>query len=284
MRIRVMTEQDVPAGLRLNTLAGWNQTSRDWLCFIKESPSGCFVMEVEGKVVGTAATICYEGRFAWIGMVLVDPEYRKMGIGTQLLHKTIEYLDAANVSTIKLDATPLGKPLYEKLGFITEYEIERWVLKRAQRDDSIAHEAVHRGMISEQFEAVLELDKKVFGADRSALLGSLRERFPELAIVLQRDGLVEGYAFGRQGLFADHLGPWMARNRSAAEAILQTFLRQSSREIILVDCLRSNSVVLELVGSEGFQLSRPLTRMLRGPNVHAGKPELLCGICGPEFG
>jgi len=25
MRIRVMTKQDIPAGLRLNTLSGWNQ-------------------------------------------------------------------------------------------------------------------------------------------------------------------------------------------------------------------------------------------------------------------
>ena len=130
MRIRVMTEQDIPAGLRLNTLSGWNQTSADWERFLASSPQGCFVMEDGTKVVGTAATICYENRFAWIGMVLVDPEYRKQGIGTQLLNKSIEHLDHSNISTIKLDATPLGKPLYAKLGFVNEFEIERWVLKR----------------------------------------------------------------------------------------------------------------------------------------------------------
>src|SRR6267154_4381650 len=130
MRIRVMTKQDIPAGLRLNTLSGWNQTSADWERFLASSPQGCFVMEDSNNVVGTAATICYENRFAWIGMVLVDPQYRKQGIGTQLLNKTIEHLDHANISTIKLDATPLGKPLYAKLGFVNEFEIERWVLKR----------------------------------------------------------------------------------------------------------------------------------------------------------
>ena len=88
-------------------------------------------MEDDGKIVGTAATLSYENRFAWIGMVLVDPDYRNRGIGTSLLQRTIEYLDAAGIPTLKLDATPAGKPLYEKLGFVSEYEIDRWILKRS---------------------------------------------------------------------------------------------------------------------------------------------------------
>src|SRR5262249_51209997 len=79
MRLRVMTESDLASGVRLNTLAGWNQTAGDWSRFLARSPRGCFVVEDGTKVVGTATTVCYEDRFAWIGMVLVDPEYRKQG-------------------------------------------------------------------------------------------------------------------------------------------------------------------------------------------------------------
>src|ERR1700752_2952423 len=130
MRLRVMNEQDVPGGLRLNTLSGWNQTAADWRRLLKNSPRGGFVMEHDCTVVGTATTINYESRFARIGMVLVDPEYRKQGIGTALLEKTIEYLEMSRIATMKLDATPQGKPIYTKLGFVEEYEIERWMLKR----------------------------------------------------------------------------------------------------------------------------------------------------------
>src|ERR1700753_4315332 len=87
-------------------------------------------MKDAGKIVGTAATLPYEDKFAWIGMVLVDPDYRNRGIGTTLLHRAVEYLDGAGIETLKLDATTAGKPLYEKIGFVTEYEIDRWVLKR----------------------------------------------------------------------------------------------------------------------------------------------------------
>src|ERR1700759_151747 len=135
MQLRVMRAQDILGGLRLNTIVGWNQTAADWTRFLTASPNGCFVMDGGGKIVGTATTLSYENRFAWIGMVLVDPSHRNRGVGTALLQRTIEYLDAAGIPTLKLDATPAGKPLYEKLGFVSEYEIDRWVLKR-----SVAHE------------------------------------------------------------------------------------------------------------------------------------------------
>lgn len=283
MHLRVMTEQDIPAGVRLNTLSGWNQTAVDWNRFLGRSPLGCFVMEHDGKVVGTATTICYEDRFAWIGMVIVDPGHRKQGIGTRLLAKTVEYLDDAHIATMKLDATPEGKPLYTELGFVDEYEIERWISKRP------AGAALTRGVtcasLSEiQMEQVFRLDKELFGADRSFLLRSVFEETPKFATAVWENGLPQGYAFGRRGLFADHLGPWMARNRAGAEKILQEFLSRSSRETLIVDRMKSNAMAVELLAAHGFAPARPLTRMVRGPNSYPGRPDSLCAIFGPEFG
>ena len=62
--LRMMTPDDIPAGLRLKEIAGWNQTRGDWERFLFASPQGCFVAEADGEVAGTAATISYEGRFA----------------------------------------------------------------------------------------------------------------------------------------------------------------------------------------------------------------------------
>jgi GNAT superfamily N-acetyltransferase len=284
MLLRVMTERDIQSGLRLNTLSGWNQTAADWRLFLKQSPSGCFVMERGSTVVGTATTLPYGNRFAWIGMVLVDPEFRKMGIGTQLLHKTIEYLDQSRIPALKLDATPLGKPLYTKLGFVTEFEIERWILKRPPRIFSTTPRSRHSDLSSFQLAEILKLDEELFGADRGLLLRALQQQSPEFTTAVSEDGLLKGYSFGRCGLFADHLGPWMASSRASAEQILQSFLQQSLRETLIVDCMKSNPFAIELLGSHGFSLSRPLTRMVRGLNAFPGSPDSFCGILGPEFG
>jgi len=276
-----MTTIDIPGGVRLNTLAGWNQTEADWKRFLFSSPKGCFVMEDGAKVVGTATTLSYEHRFAWIGMVLVDPEYRKRGIGTKLLLRTIRYLDDASIPTLKLDATPLGKPLYEKLGFVSEYEIERWILQRTTEGEQVMN-ATRPG--AAELPRILAHDREVFGADRSALLRSLDEQGSDLTLVADSGGHLEGYALGRHGRFADHLGPWVARDTSGAKKLLGDFLRRSSRSTVVVDSLKSNSTAARILRDTGFSIARPLTRMYRGPNAFPGRPDLLCAILGPEFG
>lgn len=311
VRLRAMTLADIPEGMRLKDLAGWNQTAVDWQRFLSASPEGCFVAESNGRVIGTSTTIVYEGRFAWIGMVIVDSELRGRGIGTALLERAIGYLDSRSIPCMKLDATPQGRILYEKLGFVSEYDIERWMLKREPISDSRAcilpvnvgdrQDAGPTGVLGmmpigcflsettrlytpAEIEDVLRLDREIFGAERSVLLHSLTEAAPDFTLVARAGEGIEGYAFGRRGSLADHLGPWMARNREVAATLLDEFLRRSGRELVFVDCLRENPWAVSLVKARGFEVQRPLTRMFRGTNNRPGRPELLCAALGPEFG
>lgn len=279
MRMRQMTLLDIPAGMRLKDLAGWNQTRADWELFLSANPDGCFVAEVGDRVAGTVTTTIYEGCFAWIGMVLVDPEFRGRGIGRALLQQAIEFLDGRGIAAIGLDATPQGRPIYEKLGFAVEFELERWRLKRP------AERRLNLGVASPKLEEeVLRLDREVFGADRSNLLRALAESAPEFVQALSGRPGATGYALGRRGSHSDHLGPWIADNECLAGQLLDTFLERSSRESVIVDCPRINPWAIALAGARGFELARQLTRMRRGKNLRPGRPEIVCGILGPEFG
>jgi len=277
LQFRLLNSDDIPQAMRLVNIAGWNQTSLDWERFLSASPEGCFVAEHDGRVVGTSTTIIYEGRFAWIGMVIVHPRYRGRGTGTALLERAIQYLDSRRVPSMKLDATPHGQPLYEKFGFIVEYEIERWMLRRHGDVGTVSHAVP-------EIEDVLRLDREIFGADRSALLASLTEEAPEFTLVAREGREIAGYTFGRRGSRADHLGPWMARSENVAVILLEEFVRRSQKELVFVDCLLRNLWAVPLVKTRGFEFCRPLTRMYRGTNNRGGKPGLLCAVLGPEFG
>lgn len=285
MRLRTMAENDIAAGMRLKELAGWNQTEADWKRFLAASREGCFVAEVDGVVRGTSATIVYGGRFAWVGMVLVDPEFRGQGIGTTLLEKCLEYLDSLQVPCIKLDATPLGKPVYEKVGFLTEYELERWTLNRAASGSADGKQTENwEAMPTPLFEFILKADGEAFGADRIGILRAVNQEEPRFTDGIWNAGGMEGYAFGRHGSFADHLGPWIAKDEGTAERLLERFLAQSDRGTVVADCSAANPFVRTLLSARGFAFSRPLTRMFRGRNDWPGRPELVCSILGPEFG
>ena len=124
MRIRPMTGADLPLGMRLKAQAGWNQTEADWRRFLHLQPDGCFVAELDGTAVGTTAAFVF-GPVAWVAMVLVDEAVRGRGVGTALMRHALAFLDGRGVRSVRLDATPLGRPIYEKLGFVAEYKIGR---------------------------------------------------------------------------------------------------------------------------------------------------------------
>ena len=58
-----------------------------------------------------------DGKVAYIMNMYTLPTYRKRGIGTELLKRVIDEAKQLGYKKITLDATKIGKPLYEKYGF-----------------------------------------------------------------------------------------------------------------------------------------------------------------------
>lgn len=283
VHLRAMREDDIPAGLRLCRLANWNQVAADWRFFLASSPRGCTVaVDGAGHVIGTAATMSYGGTFSWIGMVLVDPEYRRAGIGTRLLREALDVIGDATVA--RLDATPDGRNVYVPLGFHDEYELQRMVRPAGANADNLRHQADRdvRLMTDSDFTAVVTFDSEIFGADRSALLDRLRSDAPQYAWTIG-DGRVEGSLFGRPGHSCEHLGPLVARDETSARRLVSACTSAHADRRFLID-VPSHLPWVEWLTSEGFTLERPFTRMRRGALRYRERLDRLFAIAGPEFG
>src|SRR5258708_18710505 len=113
--------------MRLKEAAGWNQTAADWQRVLALEPDGCFAIECDGQVRATRTAVCFGEELAWVGMVLTDAQYRGRGFARRLMEHTLAYVRGKRVAWIKLDATDMGRPLYERLGFDDEGTIERWI-------------------------------------------------------------------------------------------------------------------------------------------------------------
>jgi hypothetical protein len=77
IEVRPLGEGGLAAAMRLKELARWNQTEADWRRLLRLEPRGCFAAWLDGRIVATTTTTTYGRELAWIGMVLVDPEYRR---------------------------------------------------------------------------------------------------------------------------------------------------------------------------------------------------------------
>lgn len=58
------------------------------------------------------------GRKAYIMNMYTDPRYRRQGIAYKTLSLLIEDAKSKGVTFISLEATDMGRPLYEKFGFV----------------------------------------------------------------------------------------------------------------------------------------------------------------------
>ena len=292
MKIRLLEPRDLPRADELRALAGWNQTLADWERSRSIEPEGCFAAEWNGTVTGTATVTCYGREMAWIGMVLVHPDYRRRGIGTALLKHAIDCLRARGIAPIKLDATPEGQPVYEALGFRPEWTIQRWEIPWLAAPIASTDSTAHR-LVSIEAAALLTADRTAFGADRSRLLGKLLEA-SEVSLWLETErkearSAPAAYGMLRPGSKADYLGPAVAIDAESGLRLIEALLQEAAQtkanpRPVFWDIPDPNRPAVALARRLGFRPQRVLTRMFLGENAQPGRPEMQFAIADPSAG
>src|SRR5260221_8416486 len=104
--LRDMKPEDVPAGLRLCRVAGWNQRAEDWQALLA---NGFFrVAGRDATIGGSGGALVYGPRPARGAMVLVHPRARRHGIATPLMQGALAPLEPR--AGVGLEATPPCPP------------------------------------------------------------------------------------------------------------------------------------------------------------------------------
>lgn len=292
--LRLMSAADLDFADSLRSAAGWNQTRPDWQRLLNYQPDGCFVAELDGSPAGTASTTCYGTDLAWIGMVLVQPQFRRRGLGRALLLHCLDFLARKAIRCVKLDATPLGKTLYDQLGFRDEWALTRWQaepLKPSAPDPSRSSQnptpssrcSLRRFQLSDA-DAIGRLDAMAFGLARPELLKTLAQDSSLALVCVARDGSMDGFGMMREGSRARYLGPVVANSSEVGIELLNELAAQSAGPSAYWDIPDGNAAARGVATSLGFTPQRPLLRMYRGPNDRPGNADHYFAIADPAIG
>jgi GNAT superfamily N-acetyltransferase len=272
-----MTAADLPLAMRLKEQAGWNQTEADWRRFLETQADGCFVAELGGAAVGTTTTWRF-GPVAWVAMVLVDAAVRGRGVGTALMEYALAHLTAAGIHTVRLDATPLGQPVYEKLGFTAEYQLAR-LAGVLPPEDAVAGVAT---AAAADLDELARLDHSVTGTDRRDLLARLFAERPEAMRLVRRGGAITGFTTSRLGSRAVQIGPCLG-DAAAGPLLLADAAHRYAGQFVYIDVPVDHDAATEFARSRGLTVQRHLLRMSRGEPVRE-RVEGLWASSGPEKG
>jgi GNAT superfamily N-acetyltransferase len=279
--IRSLTAADIEDALTLSSTAGWNQRRDDWEMLQRIAPGGSFAAISAGRIIGTAIGIDYGG-FGWIAMMLVDPAYRGQGLGRRLLEAAVGAIPSDR--PIRLDATPMGRPLYRSFGFEEETSLSRCVADpAARRVEPVVQSGDVHPIASTDLQLISDHDRQIFGGNRAKVLAWARDRAPQYARAAGSGGNGAQYCFGRQGRLFDQIGPVVADDDAAAQRLVASAVQGAGGRPVVVDAFDTQGAFTTWLTRCGFRVERPLFRMCRGVRgSHGGSGEF--AIFGPEFG
>ncbi len=275
--------QHLAGAMALSRAANWNQCEADWRMMLRLG-RGWGLTAADGTLVASIVVLPYGDAFAWMSMVLVSPQHRRLGYASRMLRRALGHLRERGLTAV-LDATPAGHEVYVQEGLRDTWGFQRYKLASAPRAPGLQHAPgfALRSIADGDWPQILALDLPAFGARREALLRALRARLPEAALVAEREGKICAFLFGRDGREARQLGPLVAHDPVAAQALLAHALARVAAPIY-VDIVDRHAGLRDWALQRGFEVQRPFTRMVHGAERAPGNNEGVMLVAGPELG
>lgn len=283
IKIRKLGLADIKGAHLLSIEEGWNQTEDDWNYLLNDKSSICLGAVIDDHIVGTSVITIYSSKMAWLSMVLVHQEYRRLGISKTLLTQLLDI--APEDISIKLDASSVGALVYSTLGFSNEHSIFRMKndMKGLNLLENKTEECISMAEVRDLHE-IERLDAISYGASRKSLFNYFLNSDQVKAWKLNYDTKIGGVVFCRKGYYSSHIGPLIAHNDEEARSLLSVALHFCSDQYVLLDIPADKTHLTEWCKSIGFVESKAFTRMYRNHNVIADTIHQPFLISGPEFG
>ncbi len=283
MAIRNLLLDDIGFAIDLVLKEGWLYNKVELERMLAMDPRGSFLYE-EDEPLGFITCVTYRTT-AVIGHLVVSERARGKKIGKNLLSKAIEYASDKEMDSILLFATEEGVEVYKRQGFRTLAEV---LCIRAHKDGTVTppeHPDVS-SLSDGDIDQVARIDAELFGDDRSRLIAALFHEYPHLCYKIERDGKLQGYAFGRSTSSANDFGPWVCVSglESDARALLGSVVSRFDERDVFLGAFAQNELAVRLAS-----VLKPVrvwnTRlMVHGQPRYTDRVEQFLGLVGFELG
>ena len=245
--------------------AGFGPTVSGLVAFPRESPHGdVLVADRDGRLLGGVCCASF-GATGWVGALGVVPEARRRGVGAALAEAACTRLRERGAQTVLLFATDMGRPLYDRLGFVEEGGATAWRgtagTARAEVSLRVVREADR--------PSLLALDRLATGERREPVLDAL---VPLSGLIAERAEQAVGWAVS---------SPWgagvaiCAADSEAGVALMASAAGGPGPATMVVP--DANPAAAEALSYWGFSPAAAGARMRLGPGV-GWRPEMQFGL------
>ncbi|HEX5617592.1 MAG TPA: GNAT family N-acetyltransferase [Solirubrobacteraceae bacterium] len=255
---------------------GWNPGLDDGRRFLAADPDAFLATERDGEIVASVSCALYGPRYAFIGFYIVRPDLRGRGLGRPLFDRALARADGRVVG---LDAVLEQESTYARCGFVTSHRNVRWRTVGGGRRPA--------GLVdvrSLPVDRLVAYDAAVFGSRRARFLRAWIDRPPGHALAYVRDGALAGYGLVRACRTGAKVGPLLADDADAADAVLTGLLAAAGPGTeVFIDMPTANPATRRLLAAHPMEPVFDTARMYR-----QGEPvedlHRIFGVTTLEFG
>jgi GNAT superfamily N-acetyltransferase len=258
--IRAMRPDEISLAADWAAAEGWNPGLDDAACFATVDPNGFLLGELDGDPAATISAVNYDESFAFLGFYIVRPDLRGLGYGWRIWQAAMAH---AGTRTVGLDGVVAQQDNYRKSGFTLAYRNIRFGGTPA-RPATLSRDLV--ALADVPFAEIETDDATVFPAPRRAFLRKWIAAPGHHGRAILRDGRLAGWGVIRPCRQGHKIGPLVADDRAAAEALFAALVASTEGEVFL-DVPEPNPDAVALAEVHGlgpvFETARMYTGQIR---------------------
>lgn len=261
LQLRDISDVDLGSLHALSVSVSWPHRAEDW-AFLRNIGHGLAAVDGSGRIHASAMWFPFGTDFATVGMTITTPRLQAGGGGAWL---TRHILKLVGDRALGLHATRASYRMYRDFGFSEEGKIfqHQGIAAIPPELGSMGGADIRALRVSDH-DAILALDARTTGTDRSVLLGWHLQWSD--GKVLIRGGELIGYALARSFGRGTVIGPVVAENEADAAALIRPLIADRVGEFVRVDTGASEGEITRLLTLSGLSLFDKVTRMsLRRP-------------------
>jgi hypothetical protein len=259
MSVRALTDEEVFLPTRWAAAEGWNPGHHDFSVFQAADPGSLLTVETEGGPAGVITALRVTPNYGFLGCFVLDPCVRGKRWAAILWHAALERMEGR---TIGLEG------VLER-----QHNYARWDFAPAERTTCQCGVAPTRpapwagGIEPASRTPLADLaayDAAGYGAPRAAALVAWLTLPERRALVFKREGRLRGFGVIRRCQTGVRIGPLMADDPEAAEALFDALAGFAPGEPLQLDTPEPNRESVKLARRRGLEPVVTVIRMYRG--------------------
>jgi|EndMetStandDraft_6_1072998.scaffolds.fasta_scaffold07354_2 ribosomal protein S18 acetylase RimI-like enzyme len=246
---------------------GWNPGKYEYLPFYIACQGGHKgLFSSSNQLIASLSAVHYSKDYTFLGIYIVDPNFREQGVGEKLAKTVLSELDSCSLMGLNGVKKQVGnyqkkygfRPFYNNFRFSGTFKSTMYtILEPEKKIKIIGRETINVNQL-------IDFDANVFSFVRESFLRKWIEMPESYLLAAIEDEKICGYGVVSKCVSGYKIAPFFAKNEKVAKALYDGFYSRFKDKLMQLDIPEPNESAIKLATQFGLYKTLETKRMYKG--------------------